>query len=119
MAVAGAGLGLVVAPLTDVVNDAGAASGALSTFQQVGGALAIPIVGTGFFDSVSASHDLGSASRCRRVDRRRPRPLATVTSVLLPCVRPRYRSPHSRLIALDLHAAPALPRLGERHGLPT
>ncbi|QKW37818.1 MFS transporter [Actinomadura sp. NAK00032] len=67
MAVAGAGLGLVVVPLTDVVlaavptDDAGSASGTLSTFQQVGGALGIAIVGTVFFDSVTSGRDLGDA----------------------------------------------------------
>lgn len=67
MAVAGAGLGMVVVPVTDVVlaavpiDDAGSASGALSTFQQVGGTLGIAIVGTAFFDAMSSGHDLGTA----------------------------------------------------------
>lgn len=67
MAIAGAGLGLVVVPLTDVVlaavpvNDAGSASGTLSTFQQVGGALGIAIVGTVFFNAITSSHQPGSA----------------------------------------------------------
>ncbi len=57
-AVAGAGLGLVVVPLTDVVlaavpvDDAGSASGTLSTFQQVGASVGVAIVGTVFFAAV-------------------------------------------------------------------
>ena len=67
MVIAGAGLGLVVVPLTDVtlaavpVNDAGSAAGTLSTFQQVGGAFGIAIVGAVFFSSATAGHDPGNA----------------------------------------------------------
>lgn len=67
MVVAGAGLGFVIVPLTDVVlaavpiNDAGAASGTMSTFQQVGAALGIAIVGTVFFNSLAAGRQPGTA----------------------------------------------------------
>lgn len=94
MAVAGAGLGLVVVPLTDVVlaavpiNDAGSASGTLSTFQQVGGALGIAIVGTVFFDSVTPSRDLGSAFGVAAWIVVALGLLATLASLLLPHVRP-------------------------------
>jgi EmrB/QacA subfamily drug resistance transporter len=52
----GAGLGLLVVPLVNVVlaavpaNDAGGASGVFSTAQQLGGALGVAIIGTAFFD---------------------------------------------------------------------
>lgn len=67
LAVAGAGLGLVVVPLTDVVlaavptDDAGSASGALSTFQQVGAALGIAVVGTVFFGASATGGSPGTA----------------------------------------------------------
>jgi EmrB/QacA subfamily drug resistance transporter len=58
MAVAGIGLGLLVVPLVDIAlatvkeSDAGAASGTYGTFQQVGAALGIAIIGSVFFDLV-------------------------------------------------------------------
>lgn len=67
---AGAGLGLVMAPLPTVTlqsvpaDDAAAASGVLSTAQQVGGALGVAVVGIVYFGtdaesvSVAFSHSL-------------------------------------------------------------
>jgi MFS family permease len=58
LGVAGAGLGLLVVPLVDIalatvpLRDAGAASGAYSTIQQVGAALGVAIVGAVFFGVV-------------------------------------------------------------------
>lgn len=58
MAVAGLGLTLLVVPLTDVslaqtsVVNAGAASGVLGTFQQVGSAIGVAVVGVVFFGTV-------------------------------------------------------------------
>jgi EmrB/QacA subfamily drug resistance transporter len=55
LAVAGVGLTLVLVPLNDValaetdVSDAGAASGVLTTFQQVGAAIAVAVIGMVFF----------------------------------------------------------------------
>jgi EmrB/QacA subfamily drug resistance transporter len=54
----GAGMGLVITPLTSTVlagvqpHHAGAASGALSTMQQVGGALGVAVTGVIFFGAV-------------------------------------------------------------------
>jgi sugar phosphate permease len=54
--VAGAGLGLLVVPLANVVlsvvptGEAGEASGVFSTAQQLGGALGVAIVGAIFVD---------------------------------------------------------------------
>jgi EmrB/QacA subfamily drug resistance transporter len=54
----GAGMGLVLTPLTSTVlanlapQNAGAASGALSTMQQVGNALGVAITGVIFFGSI-------------------------------------------------------------------
>lgn len=95
MAVAGAGLGLVVVPLTDVIlaavpiNDAGSASGTLSTFQQVGAALGIAIVGTVFFDSAASSRELASAFGVAAWIVVALGLLATLASLLLPRVGPR------------------------------
>jgi predicted MFS family arabinose efflux permease len=58
MAIAGVGLTLILVPLNDLalaqtdVANAGAASGVLNTFQQVGGALGVAVVSAVFFDSV-------------------------------------------------------------------
>ena len=55
LAIAGAGLGLTVAPLLTIIlaniapSSAGAASGVLTTVQQVGGALGVALVGVVFF----------------------------------------------------------------------
>ena len=93
MALAGAGLGLVVVPLTDVVlsavpvDDAGSASGTLSTFQQVGGALGIAIVGTGFFHSAASGAGVGSAFGAASRIVVALGLLALLASVLLPPVR--------------------------------
>ncbi|MCU1418559.1 MAG: hypothetical protein JWP32_2733, partial [Schumannella sp.] len=57
-AVLGIGLGLLVVPLVDIalanvrVQDAGAASGTLSTFQQIGAAVGVAIAATAFFAQV-------------------------------------------------------------------
>ncbi len=59
LAVCGLGLGLVVAPLINIIlagihaGSAGSASGVLTTVQQVGGALGVAIVGIIFFGQVS------------------------------------------------------------------
>jgi MFS family permease len=62
LAVAGAGLGLLVVPLVNVVlaavpvETAGGASGTFSTAQQVGGALGIAVIGTIFFGHAPGTH---------------------------------------------------------------
>ncbi|MGC4110030.1 MAG: MFS transporter [Nocardioides sp.] len=66
LVVAGIGLGLLVVPLVDVAlatiptTEAGAASGAYGTVQQVGAALGVAIAGTVFFGVVGTSYDAGS-----------------------------------------------------------
>ncbi len=68
LAIAGAGLGLLVVPLVNVVlaavpvDDAGGASGTFSTAQQLGGAIGVALVGALFFDQISDTH-LNSAFR--------------------------------------------------------
>jgi EmrB/QacA subfamily drug resistance transporter len=58
MLLAGTGLGLLVVPLIDIAlstistDDAGAASGTYTTFQQLGAALGIAIIGVVFFNTV-------------------------------------------------------------------
>jgi EmrB/QacA subfamily drug resistance transporter len=58
--VAGLGLGTVLAPLLNVIlagvpgRDAGSASGVLSTFQQLGGAIGLAVVGVVFFGMLSS-----------------------------------------------------------------
>ena len=58
----GVGMGLVLTPLTTTVlvslppAQAGAASGALSTMQNIGNALGVAIIGVVFFDAVHAGY---------------------------------------------------------------
>jgi predicted MFS family arabinose efflux permease len=60
LAVCGIGLGSTVAPLVNVVlagirgQDAGAASGVLTTVQQVGGAVGVAVIGVIFFGLLSS-----------------------------------------------------------------
>ncbi len=67
LGLAGVGLGLLVVPLLDVAlatvpaNDAGAASGALGTFQQVGAALGVAAVGVVFFGIVEGAGSMREA----------------------------------------------------------
>jgi len=62
----GIGLGLLVVPLVDVAlatipaSEAGAASGAYGTVQQVGAALGVAVIGTVFFSVAGTSYDAGS-----------------------------------------------------------
>jgi EmrB/QacA subfamily drug resistance transporter len=66
LVVAGAGLGLLVVPLVNVVlaavpaSDAGGASGVFSTAQQLGGALGVAIIGSVFFGHSGGSPSLGA-----------------------------------------------------------
>jgi len=66
LVVAGIGLGLLVVPLVDVAlatvptGEAGAASGAYGTVQQVGAALGVAVIGTVFFAAVGTSYDAAS-----------------------------------------------------------
>jgi len=58
--VSGMGLGTVVAPLLNIIlsgvpgRDAGSASGVLTTFQQLGGAVGVAVIGVIFFGVLSA-----------------------------------------------------------------
>jgi EmrB/QacA subfamily drug resistance transporter len=98
MAVAGAGLGLVIVPLTDVVlaavptNDAGSAAGTLSTFQQVGAAVGVAIVGTAFFDAAASSRDLGNAYGVAAWTVVALGLFAAIATLLLPGARPNLSS---------------------------
>lgn len=61
MAIAGVGLTLILVPLNDLslaqtdVQNAGAASGVLNTFQQVGGAIGVAVISVIFFDVVGTN----------------------------------------------------------------
>jgi EmrB/QacA subfamily drug resistance transporter len=67
LAVAGAGLALLVIPLVNVVlaavpaEVAGGASGLFSTMQQLGGAIGVAVLGTVFFDSLAGGHAFAAA----------------------------------------------------------
>lgn len=61
--VAGLGMGTVVAPLLNIIlagvppRDAGSASGVLTTFQQLGGAVGVAVVGVLFFNTLGSRAD--------------------------------------------------------------
>jgi len=67
LAVAGAGLALLIVPLVNVVlaavpvEVAGGASGLFSTAQQLGGALGVALLGTVFFGDLSTGHSFAAA----------------------------------------------------------
>ena len=58
--ISGLGLGTVIAPLLNIIlagvpgRDAGSASGVLTTFQQLGGAIGVAVVGVVFFSLLSS-----------------------------------------------------------------
>jgi hypothetical protein len=74
LAVCGIGLGSTVAPLVNVIlagirgQDAGAASGVLTTVQQVGGAVGVAVIGVIFFGLLSSQAAGVSAGLAPRLD---------------------------------------------------
>jgi Major Facilitator Superfamily len=74
LAVCGIGLGSTVAPLVNVIlagirgQDAGAASGVLTTVQQVGGAVGVAVIGVIFFGLLSSQAAGVSADLAPRLD---------------------------------------------------
>ena len=61
-------LGVLICGRTGDRIDAGSGAGALQTFQQIGGALGIALVGELFFASLQAAQDSGTASHEAFVD---------------------------------------------------
>ena len=68
--VAGAGLGLVVAPLFDIVlasvtdRETGSASGVLNAVQQLATSIGVAVFGTVFFDAISGGDPHSAVVRC-------------------------------------------------------
>jgi EmrB/QacA subfamily drug resistance transporter len=66
--ISGLGLGTVIAPLLNIIlagvpgRDAGSASGVLTTFQQLGGAIGVAIVGVVFFGLLSSRAPIAVAT---------------------------------------------------------
>jgi MFS family permease len=62
LVIAGLGMGLIVAPLFDIIiatvqeRELGSASGVLNAVQQLAGAIGVAILGTIFFDAIGAGH---------------------------------------------------------------
>jgi EmrB/QacA subfamily drug resistance transporter len=73
LAVCGAGLGFVIAPLINIIlagihsGSAGSASGVLTTVQQIGGALGVAIIGIIFFGQVSGYAPVVAQTSASRV----------------------------------------------------
>jgi EmrB/QacA subfamily drug resistance transporter len=83
--VSGLGLGTVIAPLLNVIlagvppRDAGSASGVLTTFQQLGGAVGVAVIGVVFFSLLSSrapasAADVTTALRAQLVSAHLPIP---------------------------------------------
>jgi EmrB/QacA subfamily drug resistance transporter len=68
LVLSGLGMGCIIAPLTNIIlagiahGDAGAASGVLTTMQQVGGAVGVAVVGVIFFGLLGGRADIASAA---------------------------------------------------------
>jgi EmrB/QacA subfamily drug resistance transporter len=83
----GAGMGLVMGPLMSSVlvnvrrEHAGAASGVLSTAQQVGNAVGIALIGITFFGAIDAGHTIADAFRSGVLD------LAALSAVVIGLVQ--------------------------------
>jgi EmrB/QacA subfamily drug resistance transporter len=66
--IAGLGMGCIIAPLINIIlagislGDAGAASGVLTTTQQIGGAMGVAVVGVIFFGLIGGRADTAAAS---------------------------------------------------------
>jgi hypothetical protein len=94
----GAGMGLVTGPLMSTVlanvspQHAGAASGVLSTAQQVGNAVGVAVIGIAFFGAIDAGHTIAHAFRSGLLD------LAVLNVVLAGLVHllPRGRAAQAR-----------------------
>jgi EmrB/QacA subfamily drug resistance transporter len=112
LAVCGIGLGLVIAPLVNIViagvrrQDAGAASGVLNTIQQLGGAVGVALIGVIFFGLLGShasavSADLAPRLRADLQSAGLPAPLSQrVVSGFATCF-------HDRSSAKDPSAVPA------------
>lgn len=117
LVVAGAGLGLIVVPLVDIalatvpLRDAGAASGALSTIQQIGSALGVAVIGLVFFavagtftqpELLDGYIRAGHAAALGFV-------VCAAASLWLPSVRDlRHRQQEVAAVGADLAAQPAV-----------
>jgi len=119
--IGGFGLGLFVTLIISVVlagigdDDAGAASGALATLQQVGGAVGIAVVGVLFFGFIAGGADRASATAV-------PALRAALTAAHLP--EPAVRQTvdgfrhcfHDRTNQRDLSSVPASCERARRQG---
>jgi EmrB/QacA subfamily drug resistance transporter len=114
MAIAGMGLTLLVVPLTDValaqtsISNAGAASGVLGTFQQVGSALGVAVVGVVFFGVINDQFSPSVMRDAFRVAIFVPivaLALSALASLLLPGVKQVVAHKADAELALDEEAA--------------
>ncbi|HZR50288.1 MAG TPA: MFS transporter [Streptosporangiaceae bacterium] len=113
MFIAGLGGGLFIAPVTNVVlagitsRNAGSASGALATAQQVGAALGIAVVGVIFFGLLGANANTSSAGALPQL--RHELTLAGVPASQQPVITGKFQACFSaRLHAKDPAATPAI-----------
>jgi EmrB/QacA subfamily drug resistance transporter len=113
MFVAGLGGGFFIAPVTNVVlagiksRDAGSASGALATAQQVGAALGIALVGVIFFGLLGTNANTSSASAVPAL--RHELTVAGVPATQQPIITGRFQACYSgRAHETDPTATPAI-----------
>jgi EmrB/QacA subfamily drug resistance transporter len=113
MFIAGLGGGFFIAPVTNVVlagissRDAGSASGALATAQQVGAALGIAVVGVIFFGLLGANASTSSTTALPQL--RHELTVAGVPASQQPVITGKFQACFSaRLHATDPAATPAI-----------
>ena len=113
MFIAGLGGGFFIAPVTNVVlagiksRDAGSASGALATAQQVGAALGIAVVGVIFFGLIGVNANSSSASVLPQL--RHELSVAGLPAAQQPVIADRFQACFSaRAHAKDPSAEPAI-----------
>jgi EmrB/QacA subfamily drug resistance transporter len=100
--VSGFGMGLIVAPLFDIIiaavqeHELGSASGVLNAVQQLAGAVGVAVLGTVFFDALGAGHFHRALGRTIWVDVA----LIAVAIVLMPLMPKRAR-PEEAPVALE------------------
>lgn len=112
----GLGLGLFVAPVTAVVlarihhDDAGSASGALNTTQQIAAAIGVAIVGVLFFGLIGTNADRASSDTAP-VIRTQLAAAGLPPQAITPIIDGYQRCLHDRSNQKDLSAVPASCRL--------
>ena len=109
LVIAGLGMGLIVAPLFDIIiaavqdRELGSASGVLNAVQQLAGAVGVAVLGTIFFDAVGPGHFHRALERTIWVDL-----AVTAAAIALMPLMPLRARPESEASAEAADAARAV-----------